>query len=80
MIAIYENSDPAFVKLLLEAGADVNAETPSGETALINAAAFKPNLQIVKLLIKAKADLDHQDRRGLSALMHAVDRRRTGPS
>ena len=52
-----ESGDPATVKVLLEAGSDVNAkESAMGQTPLMFAAAFN-RVDVVKLLIASGADL-----------------------
>ena len=54
-------------KLLIAAGADVNAKGDYDETALMRA----PTAELTKLLIDAGADVNAKDVRGETALMHA---------
>lgn len=63
------------VKVLLNAGADVNAANKDGKTALILAAELTKYkrplrfvLQALKLLKEAGADINHTDKKGNSAL------------
>jgi ankyrin repeat protein len=59
------------VELLLEAGADVNAQDGEYGTAL-HAASFRGREQIVKLLLKAGADVNAQGGNYRSALRAAL--------
>lgn len=58
------------VKLLLKAGAEVNAVTESGTTALIEAAA-RNHTDIVRILLAAGATVHHRDIDGRGALCYA---------
>ena len=58
-------------KLLVNKGADVNAEDISGGTALMRAA-YKGKLDVAQLLIKKGADLNAKDAKGRTALSIAV--------
>jgi hypothetical protein len=62
------NRKPAdAVKLLLEAGANPDAKTPEGDTAL-HWAAFTGKKEIVKVLIEGGADPNVKDAAGKTAL------------
>ena len=69
MIAAYSGNVEC-VRMLLAAGADVNAAY-DGWTALMSAAS-KGKIECVKLLIDAGADLNHKDRHNYSALYYAA--------
>src|SRR5262245_50940140 len=58
--AAARRGDAATVKALLDKGADVNARTPYGATAL-SFAADKGHLDVVKLLLDRKADVNAKD-------------------
>ena len=55
------------VKVLLEAGADANAKTPDGDTAL-HLAAWDGKLDVVRALVAGGADLNAKDGAGKTAL------------
>src|SRR6185503_1539528 len=62
------NRDPVdAVKLLLEAGADPDAKTPAGDSAL-HLAAFAGKLTIVRALVEGGADINLKDGAGKTAL------------
>src|SRR5262249_8705731 len=58
--AAAKKGDAAQVKLMLARGADVNAKTAYGATAL-SFAADKGHLEVVKVLVKHKADVNVRD-------------------
>ncbi len=59
------------VKILLDAGADVNAKAYRGNTALISAAS-RGTTQLTQLLIDCGAEMNHVNNDGESALLRAV--------
>jgi ankyrin repeat protein len=65
-------SDPEKLELLLAHGANVNAISAEGKSALILAAAQKRALPAVKLLLHKGAQVNQQDRRGGTALLMAA--------
>jgi len=62
------NRDPlAAMQVLIDAGANINAKTPAGDSSL-HIAAFAGKLEVVRLLAKNGADLSLKDGAGLTAL------------
>ena len=59
----------------IEAGANVNATTGWGGTALMLAARFNPNHRVVTALLEAGADINARDAGGSTALMWAGNNR-----
>lgn len=64
-------NSPNCIKLLLEAGAEVNGQNEAGSTALMTAVHWG-NLDCARLLINAGASVNLRDSRGRTALFHAV--------
>lgn len=60
------------VKLLLKYGADVNATSRYGWTALMSAAAYNIGTKIAEVLLQNNADVNAKDNRGWTALMVAA--------
>ena len=58
-------------KVLINAGADVNAKDNEGKTALMYAA-YNSGKVSVDLLIKNKANINAKDNDGNTALLHAI--------
>src|SRR5205085_1544482 len=56
LISAAKKYDTASVKILLAAGADVNAKDNNGRTALMNAAAGSRNTETMKELLAAGAE------------------------
>jgi ankyrin repeat protein len=63
------NNQPETVKLLLEKGADVNAEA-SGYSVLL-AAVYGGNVEVVKILIERGAKIDYRNPSGVTPLAAA---------
>ena len=53
-------------------GVDVNAESSLGMTALMCAAEYNPNPEVITVLLKAGADVNAQDKYGTTPLMFAA--------
>ncbi len=66
--------DMESTRLLLAAGADVNAITADGKGSL-ELAIYNGNYEIASFLIDNKANLNHADAEGFTPLFWAVDRR-----
>jgi ankyrin repeat protein len=60
------------MRLLIDRGADVNAQSDGNQTALLNAADMG-QFDAVKLLLEKGADVKHVDFTGGTALYHAVE-------
>jgi ankyrin repeat protein len=60
------------VRLLVAAGANVNARSETDRTALLVAASYPGTVNVLRLLLDRGADLNAQDRTGASALGLAV--------
>ena len=63
--------NPEVVKILVEAGADVNVPDKDGVTPLMKAAKRANNAYVVKALIDAGADIYAEDSEGRTALSYA---------
>src|SRR5207248_5706399 len=70
VLSRYDNG--AIIKLLLDAGADVNAQTPDGTTPLMNALSTPCN---ILALLRRGADLHARDKWGRTALQIARERK-----
>src|SRR5205823_4656033 len=66
--------DMESARLLVTAGADVNASTADGKGSL-ELAIYNGNYEIASFLIDNKANLNHADAEGFTPLFWAVDRR-----
>jgi ankyrin repeat protein len=64
--------DPQVLGVLLDAGANVDARDPEGETVLMKVSEAIAGDQSIKVLIEHKADVNLKDNRGRTALMHAA--------
>jgi ankyrin repeat protein len=72
LLLCVKRGDIASTKLLIEAGADVNAKNEGGATPLHWAAAYNKNPEILTLLIKAGADVNATAVNGSTPLQDAV--------
>ena len=67
------NGSPAVIKVLVDAGADVNAPRNDGKTPLHSAARGNDNPAIIAALVDAGADVNAEDDRGKTPLHDATD-------
>jgi ankyrin repeat protein len=74
LINAAEKGDPDIISTLVDAGAGINVETPSGWTALM-VAASRGHEDAVRVLVNAGADLDIRNAQGQTALALAQRRR-----
>lgn len=72
LIRMSKEGNITAVKLLLDAGVNVDAQNKVGRTALMMAIA-NAHTQIVELLLKAYADVDIEDNNSITALMLAAE-------
>lgn len=68
------NLDTATMLILLNIGADINAQDKDGKTALIHIAENPQGYEAAKLLLTRHLDIDKQDASGSSALIWATYR------
>lgn len=73
MLAACINLDPEVVEVIIERGADVNAEDSCGMTPLMHAAGLNPNPEVAGALIRAGANVNAKDHDGMTPLMFAAD-------
>lgn len=69
----YANPSLEIIETLIKAGADVNAKTNGGATALMVAAANNQNPEIIKALINAGADVNAKTNDSWTVLMRAAE-------
>jgi hypothetical protein len=65
------NQNLESILLLLEAGADFNAQNDAGQTVLMSAAGNNPNPEVISVLLEASAEVNAQDKKGRTALAWA---------
>ena len=70
----YVSKDITSMGLLLDAGADINAQNQEGQT-LLSFAASLPDRNLLNFLIKRHADIDKPDYKGNTPLLKAVGAR-----
>ena len=71
MAAADYNPNPEVITMLVKAGADVNAQTRDGYTALMYAAGQR-NPEVITMLLEAGADVKAWDTLSMTALMWAA--------
>ena len=64
--------DPRIIEALIKAKANINAKNSKGKTALMTAAQWSNNVEVLKVLLKAKADKNASDNSGYTVIMHSV--------
>jgi uncharacterized protein len=69
---VLRGADPDRLKLLLNAGAEVNAADNNGNTALMRGASRGYSSDVMKLLIDRGADMNRKNKQGRTALMLGV--------
>jgi len=74
MLAAGFNEIPEVARVLLAAGANLEARDTIGATPLMRAASFNENPEVVRVLLAAGADLEARDTEGWTPLMHAAGR------
>lgn len=67
-----EKSDPIYLKILKEAGADLNESNDYGVSPLMSAVSYNPNIEIFNYLIENGADISAVDNRGCNVLMYSM--------
>ena len=72
LVSAAKDGNIASVKSLIDRGADINAKSEKGETALMNAAIN--NIESVEILLTHGAKINEKDKDGNTALAWAIDR------
>ena len=67
-----EKSDTIYLKILKEAGADLNEKNDYGVSPLMSAVSYNPNIEITNYLIENGADIADYDNNGNNVLMYSV--------
>lgn len=65
------NGHVAAVKLLLDMGADINAQIETNRNTALTLACFQGRAEIVSLLVERKANIEHRAKTGLTPLMES---------
>jgi tetratricopeptide (TPR) repeat protein len=71
-MAIYCNSDPEIIELLIDNGSDVNSKDESNYTPLHLFFLSNNNLEILKILLKNNADINAESDEGVTPLQFAA--------
>ena len=67
-----EKLNPVYLKILKEAGADLNESNDYGVTPLMSAVSYNQNIEIFNYLIENGADISAVDNRGCNVLMYSM--------
>ncbi len=59
------------VKLLLDMGADINAQIETNRNTALTLACFQGRAEVVSLLVDRKANIEHRAKTGLTPLMES---------
>jgi ankyrin repeat protein len=62
------------VRVLVEAGADVNSKRVSDDYSVLHWACFRGSREILQILIDAKAEVNVADSKGMTPLDMAIDK------
>lgn len=65
------NGHVAAVKLLLDMGADINAQIETNRNTALTLACFQGRAEVVSLLVDRKANIEHRAKTGLTPLMES---------
>lgn len=65
------NGHAAAAKLLLDAGADINAQIETNRNTALTLACFQGRTEVVTLLVERKANIEHRAKSGLTPLMES---------
>lgn len=65
------NGHAAAVKLLLDAGSEINAQIETNRNTALTLACFQGRAEVVALLVERKANIEHRAKSGLTPLMES---------
>jgi ankyrin repeat domain-containing protein 17 len=74
------NGHVAAVKLLLDMGADINAQIETNRNTALTLACFQGRAEVVSLLVDRKANIEHRAKTGLTPLMESGNRLCVSPN
>ncbi len=65
------NGHVGAVKLLLDMGADINAQIETNRNTALTLACFQGRAEVVSLLVDRKGNIEHRAKTGLTPLMES---------
>jgi ankyrin repeat domain-containing protein 17 len=68
------NGHVGAVKLLLDMGADINAQIETNRNTALTLACFQGRAEVVALLVDRKGNIEHRAKTGLTPLMESGNR------